>query len=137
MTDANEWRRAWALLDVRERRHGWITLSIVIVAAMSSALMVGSVLPFLSVLSNPDQIRQVPVLAWFYETFGFSDDFAFLVALGSGSFAIVVVSNLIQIAKTYEVAQFRDSFDTLNRRSAELEMLRRLDVRQTFGDARG
>lgn len=106
MIDIEIWKKIWAVLDVRERRNAWITLAVVILGALSSALMVGSVLPFLSVLSNPDQIQQVPTLAWTYETFGFVDNYAFLVALGLGSCAVIVVTSLIQIAKTYAVSRF-------------------------------
>lgn len=106
MIDIEIWKKGWALLDARERRNAWITLAVVILGAMSSALMVGSVLPFLSVLSNPDQIQQVPALAWAYETFGFVDNYAFLVALGLASCAVIVVTSMIQIAKTYVVARF-------------------------------
>ena len=106
MIDVEIWKKGWALLDARERRNAWITLAVVILGAVSSALMVGSVLPFLSVLSNPDQIQQVSALAWAYDTFGFVDNYAFLVALGLGSCAVIIVTSLIQIAKTFVVSRF-------------------------------
>ena len=106
MIDLDTWRKAWALLDGRERRNAWITLAIVILGALSSAFMVGSVLPFLMVLSDPGQIARVPALAWAYEVFGFSSGYSFLVALGLVSFAVIVLTSLIQIAKTYAVARF-------------------------------
>ncbi|MEA3642081.1 MAG: ABC transporter transmembrane domain-containing protein [Lamprobacter sp.] len=106
MIDLAIWKKAWALLDTRERRNAWITLSVVILCALSSALMVGSVLPFLSVLADPGQIERVPALAWAYETFGFSSDYAFLVALGVASFVVIVLTSLVQIANTYVVSRF-------------------------------
>ena len=106
MIDFRIWKKAWALLDARERRNAWITLAVVILGALSSALMVGSVLPFLSVLSDPGRIERVPALAWAYEKFGFEADYAFLVALGGVSFAVIVMTSLIQIAKTYVVERF-------------------------------
>ena len=106
MIDLETWKKAWALLDARERRNGWITLAVVILGALSSALMVGSVLPFLSVLSDPGRIERVPALASAYEIFGFDSDYAFLVALGGASFFVIVMTSLIQIAKTYVVARF-------------------------------
>ena len=82
MIDLDTWKKAWALLDARERRNAWITLAVVILGALSSALMVGSVLavPVGAVRSRKD--RAGSGLAWAYETFGFESDYAFLVALG-------------------------------------------------------
>lgn len=106
MINIETWRKCWALLDAHEQRNAWITLAVIILGALSSALMVGSVLPFLMVLSDPGQIARVPALAWAYEVFGFISDYAFLIAMGLASFAVIVLSSLIQIAKTYVVARF-------------------------------
>ena len=106
MINLDKWKKAWALLDARERRNAWITLSVVVLGALSSALMIGSVLPFLSVLSDPGQIERTPALAWTFETFGFTDSYAFLVALGLASFGVIVITSLIQIARTYLVSRY-------------------------------
>ena len=44
MIDLSTWKKAWALLETRERRNAWIVLAIIIAGGLSSALMVGSVL---------------------------------------------------------------------------------------------
>jgi hypothetical protein len=75
------WKKAWALLGARERFSAWITLTVVILSALSSAVMVGSVLPFLSILSDPEQIGSVPAFAWAYKTFGFETNYSFLFGL--------------------------------------------------------
>lgn len=106
MIDIETWKKAWALLDRHERRNAWITLAVVVLGALSSALMVGSVLPFLSVLSDPSRIERVPVLAWTYDFLGFESDYKFLVALGFVSFLIIFFTSLVQIAKTYVVSRF-------------------------------
>jgi ABC-type multidrug transport system fused ATPase/permease subunit len=99
-------KKAWALLDAREKRHAWIVLAIVVLGALSSALMVGSVFPFLSVLSDPGRIETVAALAWAYETFGFTSDYAFLVGLGLTSLGVIVLTSGIQIFKSWAVARF-------------------------------
>lgn len=106
MIDFMTWKKAWALLDERERRNAWNVLGVIILAALSSAAMVGSVMPFLSVLSEPDRIRDVPALAWAYDAGGFTSDFGFLVALGVVSLAVIIISNLLQILRTWAVARF-------------------------------
>lgn len=106
MIDLGTWKKAWALLDKRERRNAWIVLGIIFLAALSSAAMVGSVMPFLSVLSDPEHIRDVPALAWAYGVGGFTSDFSFLVALGIASLAVILVANILQILRTWAVARF-------------------------------
>lgn len=106
MIDFGTWKKAWALLDARERRNAWIVLLIVILSALSAALMVGSVLPFLSVLAEPQRIQSVPALAWAYETFGFKSDYGFLIGLGVGSLVIIVLTSAMQIFRTWAVARF-------------------------------
>lgn len=106
MIDLSTWKKAWALLDTRERRNAWIVLGVIIVGALASAVMVGSVMPFLAVLAEPSRIETTPALAWAYKAFGFTSVYGFLVGLGLASFAIIVLSSLIQIAKTWAVARF-------------------------------
>jgi ATP-binding cassette, subfamily B, bacterial PglK len=100
------YKKSWDLLDTSERRNAWITLIFVVLGALSSALMVGSILPFLSVLSDPNQIEQLPALAWMYKKLGFPDNYTFLVVLGFASFGMIIVTCLLQVALTYVVARF-------------------------------
>jgi ABC-type multidrug transport system fused ATPase/permease subunit len=100
------WKKGWSLLDRRERKQAAMVLCVVILAALSSAGMVSSVMPFLSVLSDPDRITQVPQFAWLYKHFGFTSSYSFLVMLGVGSLTVILVSSAIQILKTYSVVRF-------------------------------
>lgn len=106
MIDLKIWRKAWALLDARERRSAFITLAVVIASALSALLMVGSVMPFLYVLTDPSRIETMPQLAWAYKQFRFTSTYNFLVALGFGSFLVILIASLVQITKTYVVARF-------------------------------
>ena len=106
MIDLSTWKKAWALLETRERRNAWIVLAIIIAGGLSSALMVGSVLPFLSVLAQPRNIETTPALNWAYNTFGFTSDYTFLVALGLTSLVVIVIASAIQLVKTWAVARF-------------------------------
>lgn len=106
MIDWVTWKKAWALLNVREKHNAWIVLCIVILGGLSSALMVGSVMPFLSVLSDPTRIHTVPALTWAYEKFGFTSDYGFLTGLGLGALGVIVLTSIMQIVKTWAVARF-------------------------------
>ncbi|MCA1775262.1 MAG: ABC transporter ATP-binding protein/permease [Loktanella sp.] len=106
MIDFATWKKAWALLDTRERRNAWITLATIIVSAFFSAGMVGSIFPFLSVLSDPSKIETNRTFSWAYDSFGFNSEYGFLVALGMGSLIIIVIGNALQILRTYVVTRF-------------------------------
>ncbi|MRU15674.1 ABC transporter ATP-binding protein [Roseovarius sp. A21] len=106
MIDVTTWKKAWALLDGRERRNAWIVLGVIIIGALAAAVMVSSVMPFLAVLADPSRIDETPVLAWIYDALGFTSTYGFLIGLGLASFAVIVLSSLIQIARTWSVARF-------------------------------
>ena len=106
MIDLDTWKKAWALLDMSERRTALMVLGVVVLGALSSALMVGSVLPFLSVLSQPERIETVPILAWAYETFGFKSNHGFLVGLGVAALCVIVIASAMRIFRTWSVARF-------------------------------
>lgn len=99
-------RKAWELLNRSERRNALIVLGIMIVSAFAAAGMVGSIFPFLSVLSNPDLIRDNHIFAWVYQRGGFSSDFDFVVALGICSIIVIVVSSLMLLINTWVVTHF-------------------------------
>src|SRR6056297_2379441 len=98
--------KAWTLLDPRERRNAFKVLAVMIVGAFASAAMVGSVFPFLSVLSNPALIRENAALASLYRIGGFTSDYRFLVALGMAAIAIILLSNLVLILQTWAVVRY-------------------------------
>lgn len=83
-----------------------LVLAIALLAALSSIAMVGSIMPFLSVLANPEQIRVVPQLAWAYEALGFASDGDFLFALGLGALAVIVLSLALQVIRVYALSRF-------------------------------
>lgn len=106
MIDLTTWQKAWALLDPRERRTAWMVLGVIVIAALSAALMVGSVMPFLAVLAEPSRIQDTAVLHWAYNAFGFDTTYGFLIGLGLLSFTVIAVASAIQFAKTWMVARF-------------------------------
>ena len=106
LIDTSAWRKAWDLLDRRERIQAFGVLIMAIIGGAASAGMVGAVMPFLSVLADPGRIARVPQLAWAYEAFGFDSAYGFLVALGAGALGVVVLSLCIQILKVYVIARF-------------------------------
>lgn len=98
--------KGWILLDEREKRRALLVLAVVVLSAFSSAFMVGSIMPFLSTLADPDRIREVDAFVWAYETGGFHSDYGFFMALGFASLAVIVVANGIQMLRVFMVTKF-------------------------------
>lgn len=90
-------KSAWRMLSPDERRSGILALMLMAVAGMFAAGMIGSILPFLTVMTDPSRIETVPALAWAYQRFGFTSDYVFLWALGLASLGMIILSNLVQL----------------------------------------
>jgi ATP-binding cassette, subfamily B, bacterial PglK len=106
MKNVSPWIKVWEILDHHERSNAKLVLLVILLGAVSSTVMVGSVMPFLAVLSDPSRIETTPILAWIYHTSGVTSVYSFLVGLGVASFVVILVSSLIQLARAWAVARF-------------------------------
>lgn len=106
MIDVVTLRKAWAMLSPHERRNAWVVLGIVSLAALSSAVMVGSVFPFLTVLADTSRIHSISQLDWAYTVFGFTSDYTFLLALGFVTLVFIVVTNGMLLLRTYVIVRY-------------------------------
>ncbi|WP_290785745.1 ABC transporter ATP-binding protein [Halomonas sp.] len=102
----NTYRKVLALLCRREKRRGALVLGMVIVMAVLETVGVASVMPFLSVLGNPEVVHTNPVLATAYETLGFESTDAFLMALGALAFGLILFSAAFRIITHYVMNRY-------------------------------
>ena len=99
-------RKILDLLDARERRQAYLLVPLVILMALAEVGGIASIAPFLSLMADPEAAREVAVLAWAYDTFGFQTDRAFLVAVGVAVIGVLVVANGILIAGNWILFRF-------------------------------
>lgn len=85
----------WALMSSNDRRRLLLLLPIVVVNALVQVVGIASVIPFLSLVSNPEAISTNRFLATSYDLLGFQSDRAFLVAVGVGVLVVLVLSNAL------------------------------------------
>ena len=81
------------LLDIMtpyERRRFWAIVAIAFVLSVLEVASILSILPFLRLLSKPELIETVPLLAWTYETGGFADVRSFTIWTGVAVFCVTV-----------------------------------------------
>jgi len=99
-------RKLLFLLSRREKRRGSFVLLMVVGMAVLETAGVASVMPFLSVLSNPEVIETNPVLSATYHGLGFETVDGFLVLLGGAVFALLIFSAVFRTLTHYAMNRF-------------------------------
>lgn len=106
LTNANAWSKAWRLLPPQDRSYAMRTLVVVVLGALSSAMMVASILPFLSVLADPDRASQSVAIQQFAQLFGLRSQYDILVGLGFASLVIILAASALQIWRVLVLERF-------------------------------
>ena len=94
------------LLTPKERRLGALVLCMVIVMALLETAGVASVMPFLSVLGNPEVVNTNQVLSTLYHGLGFESEDTFLMALGAAAFMVIIFSTAFRTLTHYAMNRF-------------------------------
>ncbi|WP_251968968.1 ABC transporter ATP-binding protein [Salinibacter ruber] len=84
----------------------YILFVAVLLMASLQVASVASIMPFLSVASDPSIIQENEYLRWAYSAFGFDDDRSFLIALGLGALLALVVSNVFIILTRWAMERY-------------------------------
>lgn len=99
-------RKLLSLLRRGEKRRGALILVMVTVMAGLEMAGIASVMPFLSVLGNPEVVRENVWLSAVYERLGFQSVDDFLLALGVAAFVLILVSTGFRMLTHYAMNQF-------------------------------
>lgn len=89
-------RNMFGLLDRREQTQAFFLFVLFLLMSVSEVVGIASILPFMSVLTNPDSITQNEWLKRAYDFFGFSSPNRFLFFIGMGVLAVLVITNIIK-----------------------------------------
>jgi len=111
-------RSVLRLLNRNERL--WL-VGLMVASVITAALQVagvGSVMPVLGVLANPDAVQQNAILRDIYGYLGFGTVRSFLILVGSVAVASVILSNAFSAMTTWLVARF--TWSVHNRVASEL-----------------
>lgn len=108
------------LLSPQERRRALLLLMLILIMAFVDMVGVVSIMPFMSVLSNPDVVHTNPYLQTVYETLGFTEVQPFLFFLGVAVFMLLVVSIAFKAFTTWALLRFTHMREyTIGRRLVE------------------
>lgn len=102
----NTYAKILSLLSPAEKRRFFILLGLVFLLSVFEAGSVVSILPFLQVLSNPEMIQTNSMLSWAYETFGFTSNQSFFVAMGTGVFLFTITGLIFKALMIWVLTRF-------------------------------
>ena len=97
------------ILTPQELKHAGLLLMMILIMALLDMIGVASILPFISVLTNPDIIETNSILNTLFQNmkiFGVETSQQFLFALGVMVFILLVVSILFKALTTYAQLRF-------------------------------
>ncbi len=115
------YKKIWRLLNYHEKKKAMLLLFLMIIMAFLEVLGVGSIMPFLSVLGNPETIETNKYLNAVYSYFGFEDKDSFLIFLGFFALFMLLASATVRSVTSY--AKFR--FANLRRHSIGQKLLKK------------
>ena len=96
----------WRLLDARQRRGFMLAQGLALIMAAFTLAGVAAVVPFFAVLADRQLISRNSLLSWTYQHLGFTSHRGFLVALGIGVLAVVVLGNVINMLGSFALNRF-------------------------------
>ncbi|MDZ7662801.1 MAG: ABC transporter ATP-binding protein [Thiohalophilus sp.] len=99
-------RKILSLLDRQEKRRGILIVAMVTIMAALEVAGVASVMPFLSVVGNPEVVHSNAILASAYNTLGFTSVDDFLLALGLFAFGLILTSAIFKALTLYAMNRF-------------------------------
>lgn len=77
-----------------------------IVMAFFEVIGVSSIMPFMSVVSNPDVIESNKWIKWFYNLLNFQNTNRFLIFLGVFVLIVLIINNIFTALATYYIFKF-------------------------------
>lgn len=102
----NTFRKILDILTPHERRRLWLVFAGVLASAFLEVVGVASVLPFLTLVANPNAIQDNGYLSWLFTEFEFSSDNRFILFLGILTLGALTLSNVMRAVVTWGMLRF-------------------------------
>jgi ABC-type multidrug transport system fused ATPase/permease subunit len=93
----NSLTELWSILTARQRRTVLAAQCISIVMAFSTVVGIAAVAPFFAVLGDPGLTDKIAPLRWIYGHAAFSNQHAFVAALGMAFIGLLLLANLVNV----------------------------------------
>lgn len=97
----NFYKKVWNLLSKKDRKKSVFLLFLMIISSIFELVGLGVILPFLSIVGNPNIIKTNHYLNLLYNYYSFNKVADFILFIGILSFIAVLVSSLIKILTSF------------------------------------
>jgi len=94
------------LLDRRERKRLYMLFGAMAISALIEVVGIVSILPFLSLITNPELINDNRYLNWLYMSLNFQSTNRFLVFIGVMMLLVLIISNIVIVLTMWGQARF-------------------------------
>jgi len=94
------------LLTKQERKRLYMLFGAMVISAIIEVTGVVSILPFLSLITNPGLIQSNRYLKWLYTSLNFQSNNRFLILVGAIVLVILIVSNILTLLMRWALARF-------------------------------
>ena len=99
-------KKIFKLLTKQERKRLYMLFGAMVISAIIEVAGVASILPFLSLITNPGLIQSNNILKSLYASFNFHSNNRFLIFVGAIVLVILIVSNILALLMRWAVARF-------------------------------
>lgn len=100
------YRKVLGLLAPEERRKLYFLIVAMLGMGIIEVVGVSSIMPFMAVLSEPENITSNPAIFWCYNYFNFKSYNNFLFFIGIGVLVILVINNVFTIVINWMILRF-------------------------------
>lgn len=99
-------RKILKLLMARERKRLYMLFGAMTISAFIEVVGIVSILPFLSLITNPAFIEDNRILNWLYTTLNFQSVNRFLIFVGVMVFLVLIISNILILLTHWGLFRF-------------------------------
>lgn len=99
-------QKIFKLLDERERKQLYMLFGAMTISALIEVAGIASILPFLSLITNPALIDDNRIMNWLYTILNFQSPNRFLIFIGIVVLLFLIVSNIVVLLTMWGVARF-------------------------------
>ena len=99
-------KKIFKLLTKEERKRLYMLFGVMVISAIIEIAGIASILPFLSLITNPGLIQSNQILKWLYTSLNFQSSNRFLILVGALVLVILIVSNILVLLTNWCLSRF-------------------------------
>ena len=105
-------KQLFSLLSPSQRRRFYALQFLVLLMAIMEIAGVASIIPFMALVGNMDQLQDDTIIAQVYEASGITSELRFVFMLGVSVLIMMFISSIISMYTTWKLAMFSNKIGT-------------------------